>query len=326
MLPVPETLEPMEAKPVTDLPKGEDWRYEPKWDGYRCLAFRDGPRVSIYSKRGTLLNRYFPEVVTGLGKLKAKKFVIDGELMVMKGGKPDFDSLQLRMHPAESRIAKLSKEIPAQLMAFDLLADAKGKDLRASAFADRRQALEAFVQKLGKQEMVLLSPQTASLATARKWLKMAGAGLDGIVAKNAGERYEPGKRAMQKYKLWKSIDAVVGGIYEDDRGHVEHLLLGLYDDEGLLNFIGRCRPSETEREIRKKLKPVVGGEGFTGHKPSPVNRWSGKRHTAVMLKPRLVLEASADHVAGGRMRHGSRFIRWRPDKKPSQCKMEQVEC
>jgi ATP-dependent DNA ligase len=219
----------------------------------------------------------------------------------------------------------LSVELPAVLMTFDLLADAKGKDLRGEAFADRHGALEAFTRKLGKQEMVLLSPQTASLATARGWLKMAGQGLDGIVAKRGDLRYQPGKRAMQKYKLWKSIDAVVGGIYEDDRGHVEHLLLGLYDDAGLLNYIGRCRSPGTEAEIRKKLKPVMNGEGFSGHAPTGENRWSGKKHVYVPLKPRLVLEASADHVASGRMRHGSRFMRWRPDKKPSQCGMEQVE-
>ncbi len=250
--------------------------------------------------------------------------MLDGELLVMSNGKSDFDNLQLRMHPAESRIKKLSVEIPAVLMSFDLLADAKGKDLRGQVFTDRRAGLEAFVRKLGKQEMVQLSPQTSSIGTARGWLKMAGQGLDGIVAKRGDLPYQPGKRSMQKYKLWKSIDAVVGAIYEDSRGHVEHLLLGLYDDAGLLNYIGRCRPEGTEAEIRKKLKPVMKGEGFTGHKPNPVNRWSGKKHTAVMLKPRLVLEASADHVAGGRMRHGSRFIRWRPDKKPSQCRMDQV--
>ncbi len=245
MLPIPETLEPMEAKPVTDLPKGDDWLYEPKWDGYRCLAFRDGKKVDLRSKRGTLLNRYFPEVVAGLAKLKAKKFVLDGELLVMCNGKSDFDNLQLRMHPAESRIKKLSVELPAVLMSFDLLADAKGKDLRALAFADRRAALEVFAGKLSEQEMVLLSPQTSSLAKALSWLKMAGRGLDGIVAKQGDLHYQPGKRAMQKYKLWKSIDAVVGAIYEDSRGYVEHLLLGLYDDAGLLNYIGRCRPEGT---------------------------------------------------------------------------------
>jgi ATP-dependent DNA ligase len=231
------------------------------------------------------------------------------------------------MHPAESRIKKLSTEIPAVLMSFDLLADTKGKDLRGAAFADRREALEALTTKLGKQEMVLLSPQTSSLATARGWLKMAGQGLDGIVAKRGDLHYQPGKRAMQKYKLWKSIDAVVGGIYLDSRGQVEHLLLGLYDEDGLLNYIGRCRSPGTEKEIRAKLKPVSGkgAEGFSGHKPQPVNRWSGKKHVMMPLKPRLVLEASADHVAGGRMRHGSRFIRWRPDKKPVQCGMEQME-
>jgi len=325
MLPVPETLEPMEAKPVTDLPKGEGWLYEPKWDGYRCLAFRDGKTVDLRSKRGTLLNRYFPEVVAGLDKLKPRKFVLDGELLVLTGGQPDFDSLQLRMHPAESRVKKLATEIPAMLMCFDLLVDAKGKDLRRESFDDRRDALEAFTGALGRLDLIGLSEITRSIGTARGWLKMAGQGLDGIVAKRGDLRYQPGKRAMQKYKLWKSIDAVVGGIYEDDRGHVEHLLLGLYDDDGLLNYIGRCRSPGTEAVIRKKLKSVMGGEGFGGHKPQPVNSWSGKKHVYVPLKPRLVLEASADHVAGGRMRHGSRFMRWRPDKKPSQCGMEQVE-
>jgi ATP-dependent DNA ligase len=325
MLPVSQTLEPMEAKPVPELPKGEAWRYEPKWDGYRCLAFRDGKKVDLRSKRGTLLNRYFPEVVAGLAKLKPKKFVLDGELLVLIDGRPDFDSLQLRMHPAKSRVMKLSAEIPAMIMTFDLLVDAKGKDLRSEIFDDRRDALEAFTGALGRLDLVGLSEITSSIRTARGWLNMAGQGLDGIIAKRGDLPYQPGKRAMQKFKIWKTIDAVVGGIYEDERGHVEHLLLGLYDDAGLLNYVGRCRPPETEKATRKKLKSVMGGEGFTGHKPSPANRWSGKRHTARMLKPRLVLEASADHIAGGRMRHGSRFVRWRPDKKPSQCRMEQVE-
>ena len=244
MLPVPETLEPMEAKPVNDLPRGDGWLYEPKWEGYRCLAFREGAHVSIYSKRGTLLNRYFPEVVAGLAKLKAKKFVLDGELMVMPNGQPDFDNLQLRMHPAESLIKKLSAELPAVLMTFDLLADAKGKDLRGAAFADRRAALEDLNGKLGKQEMVLLSPQTASLATARDWLKMAGQALDGIVAKRGDLHYQPGKRAMQKFKLWKSIDAVVGAIYEDARGHVEHHDRAFLDDVTDRTLFLRPRESE----------------------------------------------------------------------------------
>jgi ATP-dependent DNA ligase len=229
------------------------------------------------------------------------------------------------MHPAESRVTKLSAETPSTLMAFDLLANAKGKDLRTLPLSERRAALEAFVASVGGSPSLLLSPATASLKTARGWLKLAGQGLDGIMAKRLADPYQPGKRAMQKFKLWKSVDAVVGGIYEDERGHVEHLLLGLYDDAGKLNYIGRCPPPLSEAEMRKKLKPLMGGDGFTGHKPQPVNRWTGKRHTAVMLKPRLVLEASADHIAGGRMWHGSRFIRWRPDKKPNQCRMDQVE-
>jgi ATP-dependent DNA ligase len=321
----PETLEPMEAKPVTRLPTGEGWLYEPKWDGYRCLVFRDGKHVSLFSKRGTNLNRYFPELVAGLAKLKPKSFVLDGEILVVIKGRPDFDNLQLRMHPAESRIKKLSAEIPASLMAFDLLADAKGKDLRKLLFADRRAVLDDLVKRAGASPFLTLSPITASIATAKGWLKLAGQGIDGVMAKPAAAHYQPGKRTMQKCKLWKSIDAVVSGIYEDERGNVEHLLLGLYDDAGKLNYIGRCRTPGTEAEIRKKLKPVMNGDGFTGHKPQPVSRWTGKKHTAIMLKPKLVLEASADHVAGGRMRHGSRFMRWRPDKKPSQCKMEQVE-
>jgi ATP-dependent DNA ligase len=315
----------MEAKPVTALPAGAGWLYEPKWDGYRCLVFRDGKHVSLFSKRGTNLNRYFPELVEGVAKLKPKRFVLDGEILVVIKGRPDFDSLQLRMHPAESRIKKLSAEIPASFMAFDLVADGKAKDLRSVPFAARREALETFVAGAGKSAFLALSPITASIATAKGWLKLACKGMDGVMAKPAWEHYEAGKRVMQKFKLWKSIDCVVGGIYEDDRGHVEHLLLGLYDDDGKLNYIGRCRTPGTEAEIRKKLKPVMAGEGFTGQKPQPVNRWTGKKHSAVMLKPKLVLETSADHVAGGRMRHGSRFIRWRTDKKPSQCRMEQVE-
>jgi len=324
LLPIPESLEPMEAKPVPKLPVGEGWRYEPKWDGYRCLAFRDGKDVTLKSKRGKDLSRYFPELVAGLATLKPGKFVLDGEILVVHDGAPDFDSLQLRIHPAETRIAKLSAEIPATLMAFDLLADAKGKDLRGLAFDDRRQALEAFAAG-AKSDSLLLSPVTSEIETAKEWLDLIGNGIDGVIAKRGAEHYQSGKRAMLKFKLWKSIDAVVGGIYEDEAGRVEHLVLGLYDDAGKLNYIGRCRSPESEAEIRKKLKPLIGGEGFTGHKPQPVTRWSGKRHTAIMLKHRLVLEASADHVAGGRMRHGSRFMRWRPDKKPSQCKMEQVE-
>jgi len=190
----------MEAKPVTDLPKGAGWLYEPKWDAYRCLAFRDGPHVSIYSKRGTLLNRYFPEVVAGLAKLKPKKFVLDGELLVMSNGQPDFDSLQLRMHPAESRVKKLATEIPAMLMCFDLLVDAKGKDIRGEIFDDRRNALEALTRALGRLDLVGLSEITRSIGTARSWLKMAGQGLDGIVAKRGDLSYQPGKRAMQKFK------------------------------------------------------------------------------------------------------------------------------
>jgi ATP-dependent DNA ligase len=324
MLPIPETLEPMEAKPVTKLPAGDGWLYEPKWDGYRCLAFRDGQHVSLFSKRGTNLNRYFPELVTGLSWLKPKRFVLDGEILVVIDGRPDFDSLQLRMHPAESRVTKLAADTPSTFMAFDLLADAK-KDLRSLPLSDRREALEHFTLTAGSSPFLMLSPATASLDTANSWLELAGQGLDGVMAKRLDDHYQPGKRAMQKFKLWKSIDAVVGAIYEDARGHVEHLLLGLYDAAGKLNYVGRCPPPGTEAEIRKQLEPAMGGTGFTGRKPQPVNRWSGKRHKAIMLKPKLVLEASADHVAGGRMRHGSRFIRWRPDKKPSQCSMDQVE-
>jgi ATP-dependent DNA ligase len=286
---------------------------------------RDGKTVDLRSKRGILLNRYFPEVVIELGMLKPTRFVLDGELLVMVDGHADFDSLQLRMRPAESRVKKLSAEIPAIMMAFDLLVDAKVTDLRGTDFDARRAALEDFHGALGKQSIIKLSPVTRDPVTAMEWMKLARGGIDGVVAKRGSEHYQPGKRAMQKFKIWKTIDAVVAGIYEDDRGHVEHLLLGLYDDVGLLNYIGRCRSPGTETEIRKKLIPTMGGKGFSGHKPQPVNRWSGKKHVMVPLKPRLVLEASAAHVSGGRMRHGSRFVRWRPDKKPSQCRMEQVE-
>jgi ATP-dependent DNA ligase len=324
MLPVPESIAPMEAKPVQELPTGAGWQYEPKWDGFRCLVFRDGKTLDLRSKRQTLLNRYFPELVAGLAALKPRRFVLDGEILVMIEGKPNFESLQLRLHPAESRVRKLASEIPSLFMAFDMLVDAKGRDIRKSPLEQRRTALTGFHAALGEPDSIVLSPATSARSDAQKWLEHLGKGMDGIVAKRIDEPYQAGQRAMVKYKVWKTIDCVVAGLYLDAKGAVEYLLLGLYDSDGLLNYVGRCKPPGSQREILKKLKPVRGGTGFTGNAPAGVNRWSGKQREAVKLKPRLVAEVSADHVSGGRMRHGSRFLRWRSDKAPKACSTDQM--
>jgi ATP-dependent DNA ligase len=239
-------------------------------------------------------------------------------------GQP-FDLLQLRLHPAGSRVAKLSREHPAQFVAFDLLADQNGRSMLDLPFVERRDALERFFDEIDGNPTFLLSRVTRSAATARTWLKQAGRGLDGIVAKRLDLPCRPGQRAMQKYKLWKTIDCVVGGIYYR-RGtqQVEYLLLGLYDDEGRLNYVGRCGVGENAPEIGELLEPLLGGPGFTGNAPGGKSRWSGRERKPISLEPKLVAEVSADHIEAGRFRHGSRLLRWRSDKRPEDCTMQQI--
>jgi ATP-dependent DNA ligase len=320
----------MEAKLVSAIPMGAEWQYEPKWDGFRCLAFRDGSKLELHSKAGESLTRYFPELVGALSKLDAKHFVLDGEIIVVIDGKLSFDGLLRRFHPAESRIAKLSKSHPVQLVSFDLLSNERGASLLAQPFAKRRAALEAFVKKhLADEPMCRLSPATDDIATARDWLKTLHGQLDGLVAKRLDLPYLPGERAMQKTKNMRTADCVVGGFrYSAEEKQVGSLLLGLFDDAGLLHHVGftssisvKDRPALT-----KKLEALIEAPGFTGRAPGGPSRWStAKSSEWEPLRPKLVVEVRYDHFTGHRFRHGTKLMRWRPDKSPHQCLLKQVE-
>jgi ATP-dependent DNA ligase len=322
-LPVPLSLEPMEAEPVNELPSGPQWQYEPKIDGFRCLVFRDARAVYLQSRRQRPLQRYFPEVVSAVLELPVTRFVLDGGLVIPG---QSFDTLQLRRPPAASRVQMLDREHPAQFVAFDMLADETGASLLDRPFPDRRQALEAFFDRVGRNATFILSRVTCSRVTAQTWLKRLGHGLDGVVAKRLDLTYQPGRRAMQKFKLWKTVDCVVGGLYcrPGTRG-VEYLLLGLYDDEDRLNYVGRCGVHGQRGEIDRLVQPLVGGTGFTGNAPGGKSRWSNRERTALLLRPKLVAEVSVDHIENGRFRHGSRLVRFRDDKQPEKCTMDRIE-
>jgi len=320
-LPVPLSLEPMEATPVDALPDGPGWAFEPKYDGFRCLVFRDGDSVRLQSRRQRPLARYFPEVATAAAALAGPRFVLDGELVIRGAG---FDALQMRLHPAASRIARLSRETPACFTAFDMLVDPTGEALLTCPFSARRQALEAWFASSGTG--IALAEQTRSQAQAQRWLKDVGDGLDGIVAKRLDLTYRPGERAMLKYKLRHTIDCVVAGVYRKPDGEdVEYLLLGLYDAQGLLHYVGRCPAHPHEAEYARKLRPLLGGGGFTGNQPGGRSRWSRRERVATPLRPELVVEVSVDAVTAGKFRHGARLLRWRTDKAPRKCTMDQIE-
>ena len=321
---------PMEALSVDTIPEGQNWQYEPKWDGFRCLAFRDGGKVELQSKSGQSLTRYFPEIVAALGALKATRFVLDGEIVVPRDRAFSFDDLLQRIHPAASRVKKLAQETPALFIAFDLLVDENGTVLTGKLLPDRRKRLEAFAKKfLRGHKSIRLSPATVRLADAKNWLKQVGATLDGIVAKRRDVAYQSGNRhGMQKIKNFRSADCVVGGFrYNEGKCIVGSLLLGLYNDAGLLDHVGftSALKAEEKKALTKKLEKLIAPPGFTGDKPGGPSRWSTKRSAEWQpLKPRLVVEVCYDHFSGGRFRHGTRLLRWRPDKAPRQCTMEQV--
>ncbi len=320
------TLPPMEAKLVDELPQGASWQFEPKWDGFRCLVFRDGDEVELQSKAERPLGRYFPEVVEAVRSLPADRFVLDGELIIPIDGVLSFDALQLRLHPAESRIRKLAASTPAQLMLFDCL-ELEGKALGAEPLSDRRAALEAFHVRLGREDL-LLSPHTVDRRVAEDWLATAGAALDGVIAKRRDGRYEPGERAMLKVKQMRTADCVVGGFRYGVRGRaVGSLLLGLYNDDGKLDHVGftSAIPAEERDALTARLEALVEPPGFTGRAPGGPSRWSTERTGEwEPLRPELVVEVRYDHVTGDRFRHGTKFLRWRPDKAPEQCRMEQL--
>lgn len=321
-LEVPLSLQPMEAVPVDHLQAKAGWLLEPKYDGFRCILFRDEDTVDLRSRRQRPLARYFPDVVVAARALPVARFVLDGELII-----PDqpFDTLQLRLHPAASRVARLSREHPAQFVAFDLLADQHGRSLLGERFDARRSKLEAFFKRIGNAPGFVLSKATTSHRTARRWLERLGRGLDGIVAKRLDLQYQPGQRAMQKFKLWQTVDCVVGGVYyRAGTRSPEYLLMGLYDSTQRLHYVGRCGVGARGDEMMRRISPLIGGKGFTGTMPGGPSRWSAQERHAVPLRPCLVAEVSADHIEDNRFRHGARFIRWRDDKAPSSCTMDQL--
>ena len=320
----------MEASPAASLPVGPEWQYEPKWDGFRCLAFRNGKTIDLESKSGKPLTRYFPELVSSLSALKATRFVLDGEIVVPSGKGLSFDHLLMRIHPSKSRVEKLSKETPCLFIVFDLLVNAAGESLVKRSLEERREELDSFVSKYLKGvQAIRLSPRTLEVSKARSWFRM-GTAVDGVIAKRRDLSYQTGTRTgMQKIKRMRTADCVVGGFrYLEKQPLVGSLLLGLYNQAGQLDHVGftssinaKIRPALT-RKLRKLIKPP----GFTGKAPGGPSRWSSKRTSEwEPLNPKLVVEVQFDHFTGGRFRHGTKFLRWRPDKKPSSCTIDQVE-
>ena len=321
---------PMEAEVAGTLPPGDGWQFEPKWDGFRCLVFRTAGQVRLQSKSGQPLERYFPEIVERIKGMKSARFVLDGELAVpdpSAKGSLSFDDLLQRIHPADSRVKRLAREYPAVLVVFDLLAEGKTA-LTGRPLADRRARLEKFLAK-ERVEGLFLSPATRDRAEAKRWLLGAGGGLDGVMAKRLDAAYASGSRdAMIKVKTRRTADCVVGGFrYATGKKVIGSLLLGLYGDDGLLHHVGFTSSFKAadKAALTKKIEAVKGGKGFTGRAPGGPSRWSTERSSEwVPLNPKLVVEVEFDHFSQGRFRHGTKFVRWRPDKAPKQCTFDQV--
>lgn len=329
-LPLHPPFPPMEALLVEAIPEGEEWQYEPKWDGFRCLAFRDGPELWLQSKSGQPLTRYFPELEQAFLSLKAARFILDGEIVVPVEGRFSFDELLQRIHPARSRVLKLAAEHPASFIAFDLLATPNGESLLQRPLRDRRKALENLARKnFPPHGSLRLSPATTDVKRARSWFEKVGGDIDGIVAKRLALPYASGERTgMEKVKRVRTADCVIGGFrYAEKQKQIGSLLLGLYNDSGLLDHVGFCSGLKTEerKRLTPKLEALIEPPGFTGKAPGGLSRWSTRRSMEWQpLKPVLVVEVSYDHFTGGRFRHGTRLLRWRPDKRPEQCRLEQV--
>jgi ATP-dependent DNA ligase len=322
-------IEPMEAEQAEEIPVGNNWQYEPKWDGFRCLIFRRDQEIFLQSKAGQPLGRYFPEIVNAAQDLKPKWWVLDGELAVPVRRAFSFDQLLQRIHPAKSRVTKLAKETPAIYIAFDLLAAGKDDIFRGSGLSDRRQQLDNFAGYFATTDRLYLSPVTLDIEQVQAWLKETADTLDGVVCKQRDSKYVSGRSsAFQKVKNYRSIDCVVGGFrYTADGKGIASLLLGLYDDTGKLNHVGFISGLKQEERVKlaKRLKQLVGSPGFDGDAPGGKSRWSptGSREWTP-LRPKLVVEVCYDHFTGGRFRHGTRFLRWRPDKAPRQCRYNQL--
>jgi len=346
-LPFQPPVAPMLAKLRHEIPRGEGWRYEPKWDGFRALVFREDDGVHIQSRDGRGLERFFPELVPALAEAFPPGCVVDGEIILAGPEGLEFDGLQLRLHPAESRIRKLSAEIPASFVAFDLLA-LDGEDLRTTPFDERRAHLESLVGTEASERLpvgetvVLLTPRTDDPAVAEDWFfRFERVGLDGVVAKRSDQRYVPGKREMVKVKHRRTADCVVVGYRLSKTGDgIGSLLLGVYDDAGRMHFIGhtsafkaaerreileRVRPLETTMEAA--LEAALGGmeDVDPARMAGGPSRWSrGREAEFVPLEPVLVVEVTYDYLQGDRFRHAAGFVRWRTDKEPSECTFEQL--
>jgi ATP-dependent DNA ligase len=343
-LPVNPPVLPMLAKRVGELPAGESWIFEPKWDGFRALVFRDGDEILIQSRDEKSLNRYFPELLEPLRSQLPARCVLDGEVVIANDGALDFDALQLRIHPAESRVKLLSRETPASIVFFDLLAEGN-RDLRGMPFQNRRQMLESLLSSAAPP--LHLTPATSELSIARDWFRrFEGAGLDGVIAKTVSGIYEPNKRVMLKVKHERECDCVVAGFRWHKKGEltsVGSLLLGLFDDSGALQHVGVCASftDKKRRELVEFLAPyrknalaahpwkhwAEHASGDAGHRmPGGQSRWSqGKDLSWEPLRPELVVEVAYDHMQGDRFRHTAQFRRWRTDKKPRDCTYDQLE-
>jgi ATP-dependent DNA ligase len=322
-------LPPMEAGSAENIPAGDGWQYEPKWDGFRCIAFRDGDKIYLQSKAGQPLARYFPDIADALAKLRAQQCVLDGEFVIPVGGVLSFDELQRRLHPAASRVQKLAKAHPAMYIVFDLLGES-GRSYLNRSLRERRQLLEKFARSNFRSPKALrLSPATTDYRTASGWFKKVGGDLDGIIAKRLDASYASGERtAAVKVKQIRSADCVVGGFrYARGTRLIGSLLLGLYGEEGLLHHVGftsSFKASE-RRALTKRFESLRKPPGFTGSAPGGPSRWSTDRTGEwEPVAPKRVVEVAYDHFTGGRFRHGTRLLRWRSDKAPRQCTMDQV--
>lgn len=320
----------MEARSVEEIPAGDGWQYEPKWDGFRCLAFRDRDKIYLQSKAGQPLARYFPDVVANVAKLPQQQFILDGELVIPMAGALSFDELQLRLHPAASRVQKLATAHPAVYIVFDLLAENRQSYLKLH-LRERRRLLEKFARSNTRSaKNVRLSPATTDYRVASNWFRKTGRDLDGIIAKRLDAAYASGERtAAVKAKRIRTADCVVGGFRYATNGKViGSLLLGLYADDGLLHHVGFISgfKASDRRALTKQFERLRKPPGFTGNAPGGPSRWSTERSGEwEPVSPKVVVEVGYDHFTGGRFRHGTRFLRWRPDKNPRQCTMNQVE-
>lgn len=319
----------MEARAERELPPPGAVLYEPKWDGFRCIAFRDGEDIYLQSKAGQPLARYFPEISTALRAIRAPAFVLDGELVVPVKDRLDFDQLLQRIHPAASRVNLLAKTFPATYLVFDLLVDDALRETWKMPLRDRRPLLDRFASDLKCAERLRLSPATQDPKIMQRWLKVVGGALDGILAKNLDAAYASGERsAAVKVKRMRTADCVVGGYrVAKDGQSVASLLLGLYDHRGGFDYVGFTSGlSATEkRQLLKRLVPLQSASPFTARSPGGPSRWNrGMESEWFPVAPKLVLEVEFDHVTNGRFRHGTKPLRFRPDKAPRQCTTEQL--